>query len=307
MSSFEPSPDQPTTSLEGGVAIVTGAGQGLGRVEALGLAAGGAKVIVNDIGEKAEAVAEEIRAAGGEATAAPGDIGDWTFSGSLVDTAVQTYGGLNILVNNAGFTRDKMIFSMTEEAFDQVVRVHLKGHMGTCRAATAYWREQSKSRGEPVWASIINTASESFLFGAPGQPNYSAAKAGIVAITVSIAQSCAKYGIRANAIAPRARTAMTEPIFGPAPIDPPEGMDPLSVDHIAPVVAWLGSKAAAHVTGQVMVVYGGKVAIISAPSVEATFASETITWSPDELAATVGAELAHGEHPGFGVPVTLRI
>lgn len=301
------SPEQPTTSLEGGVAIVTGAGQGLGRVEALFLAASGAKVVVNDIGEKAEATAEEIRAAGGEATAAPGDVGDWTFSGSLIDTAVQTYGGLNILVNNAGFTRDKMIFSMTEEAFDSVVRVHLKGHMGTCRAATAYWREQSKAAGGPVWASIINTASESFLFGAPGQPNYSAAKAGIVAITLSIAQSCAKYGVRANAIAPRARTAMTEPIFGPAPTDPPDGMDPISVDHIPPVVAWLGSRASGDVTGQVMVVYGGKVAVISAPSVEATFASAAITWSPDELAATVGAELTHGEHPGFGVPVTLRI
>jgi 3-oxoacyl-[acyl-carrier protein] reductase len=301
------SPEHATTSLEGGVAIVTGAGQGLGRVEALGLAAYGAAVIVNDIGDKAEATAEEIRAAGGEATAAPGDIGDWDFAGSLIDTALKTYGDLNILVNNAGFTRDKMIFSMTEDAFDAVLRVHLKGHMGTCRAATAYWREKSKASGQKEWASIINTASESFLFGAPGQPNYSAAKAGIVAITLSIAQSCAKYGVRANAIAPRARTAMTEPIFGPPPTDPPDGMDPISVDHIPPVVAWLGSPAAAHVTGQVMVVYGGKVAVISAPSVEATFASESITWSPDELVATVGAELSHGEHPGFGVPVTLRI
>ncbi len=300
-------PEQHTTSLDGGVAIVTGAGQGLGRVEALALAAGGAKLIVNDIGEKAEATAQEIRDAGGEATAVPGDIGDWTFSGSLIDAAVKTYGGLTILVNNAGFTRDKMIFSMTEDAFDDVVRVHLKGHMGTCRAATAYWREQSKAAGGPVWASVINTASESFLFGAPGQPNYSAAKAGIVAITLSIAQSCAKYGIRANALAPRARTAMTEPIFGPAPTDPPGGMDPLSVEHIAPVVAWLASPAAAHVTGQVLLTYGGKVAIISAPSVEATFQSKGITWTPDELASTVGAELALGDHPGFGVPVTLKI
>ncbi len=301
------SPEQATTSLAGGVAIVTGAGQGLGRVEALALAAGGAKVVVNDIGEKAEAVADEIKAAGGDAIAAPGDIGDWTFAGSLVETAVQTFGSLTILVNNAGFTRDKMIFSMTEEAFDDVIRVHLKGHFGTCRAATAYWREQSKAAGAPVWASVINTASESFLFGAPGQPNYSAAKAGIAALTVSIAQSCSRYGVRANAIAPRARTAMTEPIFGPAPKDPEGGMDPLSVEHVAPVVAWLASASAAHVNGQVLVVYGGKVAIVSAPSIEATFASSGVTWTPDELSATVGAELAHGEHPGFGVPVTLRI
>jgi NAD(P)-dependent dehydrogenase (short-subunit alcohol dehydrogenase family) len=273
----------------------------------LALAAAGAKVVVNDIGEKADEVAEEIRAAGGEAKAVRGDIGDWTFAGSLIDTAVQTFGGLTTLVNNAGFTRDKMIFSLSEDQFDDVLRVHLKGHTATCRAATAYWREQSKANDGPVWASVINTASESFLFGAPGQPNYSAAKAGIVALTLSVSLGCGRYGVRANAIAPRARTAMTEPQFGPAPTDPPGGMDHLSVDHIAPVVVWLASPAAGHVTGQVMVVYGGKVAIISAPSVEATFATAGTTWTPDELAATVGAELAHGEHPGFGVPVTLRI
>ncbi len=161
------SPEQPTTSLDGAVAIVTGAGQGLGRAEALALAAGGAKLVLNDMGDKVEEVAEQIRAAGGEATVSRGDVGDWDYSGSLIDTAVSTYGWLSILVNNAGFTRDKMIFSMTEDAFDDVVRVHLKGHMGTCRAATAYWREASKAAGGPVWASIINTASESFLFGAP--------------------------------------------------------------------------------------------------------------------------------------------
>ena len=255
-------PEQPTTSLEGRVAIVTGAGQGLGRVEALALAAGGAKVIVNDIGEKAELVAEEIRAAGGEATAAPGDVGDWDFTGSLVDTAVKTYGGLSILVNNAGFTRDKMIFSMTEEAFDDVLRVHLKGHMGTCRAATAYWREQSKAAGGPVWASIINTASESFLFGAPGQPNYSAAKAGIVGMTKAAAKELAHLGVRVNAIQPGLiRSAMTEAmpqrIWDQKLAEVPMGRagEP---DEVAKVALFLASDLSSYMTGTVLEVTGGR-------------------------------------------------
>ena len=162
-------PSSRARALDGGVAIVTGAGQGLGRVEALALAAGGAKVVLNDMSDKVEATSPTRSARrAARRRSSRGDVGDWTFSGSLIDTAVKTYGSLSILVNNAGFTRDKMIFSMTEDAFDDVVRVHLKGHMGTCRAATAYWREESKAAGGPVWASIINTASESFLFGAPG-------------------------------------------------------------------------------------------------------------------------------------------
>lgn len=281
-----------------GVAIVTGAGAGLGRAEALALAAAGTKVVVNDVGDGAHAVAEEINAAGGEALAHPGDIGDWEVAAALVERAVSGFGGLTVLVNNAGVLRDRMIFSVGPEEWDTVLRVHLRGHAATCRAATAYWRDRSKEAGGPVEASVVNTASEAFLFGSPGQPNYSAAKAGIVALTLAVANGCARYGVRANAIAPRARTAMTEGTFPP----PPEGgIDPLSVEHVAPVVVWLGSPVSAHVTGQVFVVYGGKVAIMKAPSLDAAFATAGDTWTVDELDKTVGSYLADGGHHGFAV------
>ena len=172
-----------------------------------------------------------------------------------------------MLVNNAGVLRDRMIFSITAEEWDTVLRVHLRGHAATCQAATAYWRAQSKATGEPQWARVINTASEAFLFGSPGQPNYSAAKAGIAALTLSVAHGCGRYGVRANAIAPRARTAMTEATFPPAP----EGdeIDPWAIEHVAPVVVWLGTRGADHVTGQVFVVYGGKVGVMKAPALDA--------------------------------------
>jgi 3-oxoacyl-[acyl-carrier protein] reductase len=293
------------TELEGGVAIVTGAGIGLGRSEAIALARAGAKVVVNDIGEAANSVVAEIVAAGGQAIAAIGDIGDWEFATSLIATAVAAYGDLNILVNNAGFIRDKMVFSLTVEDWDSVIRVHLRGHAATCAAATAYWRETSKASGEPIWGRVINTTSESFLFGAVGQPNYSAAKAGITALTLSVSQGAARYGVRANAIAPRARTAMTEKAFPP----PPEGdaIDPLAIEHIAPVVVWLATRGADHVTGQVFVVYGGKVAVMKAPTVDKSFATDGETWTVDELASTVGAFIGNGDEHGFAVSTTLRI
>ena len=185
------------SELDGAVAVVTGAGAGLGRAEALALAAAGAKVVVNDVGDAAEQVVADIAAAGGEATAAVGDIGDWDFAASLVERAVATYGDLNVLVNNAGILRDRMIFSVGADEWDAVIRVHLRGHAATCKAATAYWRERSKQTGEPQWARVVNTASEAFLFGSPGQPNYAAAKAGIASLTVSAARGLAKYGGRA--------------------------------------------------------------------------------------------------------------
>lgn len=291
--------------LDGAVAVVTGAGQGLGRAEALALGAAGAKVLVNDIGEAAEAVAAEIVAAGGDAVAAPGDVGDWDFAASLVSRAVATYGGLTALVNNAGVLRDRMVFSISADEWDTVVRVHLRGHAATCRAATAYWRDRSKETGEPQWARVVNTASEAFLFGSPGQPNYSAAKAGIAALTLSVANGCGRYGVRANALAPRARTSMTESTFPP----PPDGdeVDPWAVEHVAPVVVWLASRGADHVTGQVLVVYAGKVGVMRAPALDGSFAATGETWTVEELDKTVGAFLADGGRHGFAVGTDLRL
>ncbi|HTR70663.1 MAG TPA: SDR family NAD(P)-dependent oxidoreductase [Mycobacteriales bacterium] len=291
--------------LDGAVAVVTGAGQGLGRAEALALARTGARVVVNDIGDAAHEVVEEITSAGGEALAMPGDMGDWEFAQSVISTAISTYGDLNVLVNNAGFIRDKMVFSLTVEDWDSVIRVHLRGHAATCNAATAYWREKSKASGEQVWARVINTTSESFLFGAAGQPNYAAAKAGITALTLSVAQGCVRYGVTANAIAPRARTPMTAAGFAA----PPEGdeVDPYAIEHVMPVVIWLGTREASAITGQVFVVYGGKVAVMKAPTLDASFSTTGETWSVDELAKTVGAFVTNGDEHGFAVSTNLRI
>ena len=293
------------SEVEGAVAVVTGAGVGLGRAEALALGAAGAKVVVNDIGDAANTVAEEIRSAGGEAVGAPGDIGDWEFATGLVRRAVDEFGDLNVLVNNAGVLRDRMIFSVSADEWDTVLRVHLRGHAATCQAATAYWRERNKATGEQQWARIINTASEAFLFGSAGQPNYSAAKGGIAALTLSIANGCGRYGIRANALAPRARTAMTEATFPPAP----EGdeIDPWAIEHVAPVVVWLGSRAADHVTGNVFVVYSGKVGVMKAPTLDGVFGAEGETWTVDELDKTVGAFLGDGARHGFAVGSDLQL
>jgi NAD(P)-dependent dehydrogenase (short-subunit alcohol dehydrogenase family) len=293
------------SELEGGVAVVTGAGAGLGRAEALALGAAGAKVVVNDIGEAAEQVAAEIVAAGGEAIGILGDIGDWDFATSLVERAVSTYGDLNVLVNNAGIIRDRMIFSISAQEWDDVIRVHLRGHAATCKSATAYWRERNKATGEPQWARVVNTASEAFLFGSPGQPNYSAAKAGIAALTLSVAHGAARYGVRANALAPRARTAMTEATFPPPPAG--DEVDPWAIEHVAPVVVWLGSRAADHVTGNVFVVYGGKVGVMKAPTLDGVFATEGDTWTVDELDKTVGAFLGDGGRHGFAVGTDLKL
>src|SRR4051812_7384850 len=273
--------------LDGRVALVTGAGQGLGRAEALALAASGARVVVNDYdADVANAVVEEIRSTGAEAIAAPGDVSQWDTARTLVETAVREFGSLDVLVNNAGVLRDRLIFNISEEEWDTVIGVHLKGHAAMSRFATAHWREQSKATGGEVYARVINTSSEAFLFGSPGQPNYAAAKAGITALTLATAGGCSRFGVRANAICPRARTAMTADVFGEAPA---EGIDPLSVDHIAPLVTYLASPAAAAISGQVFVAYGQMVALAAAPTVEKRFDASGPSWTVADLDGALGS------------------
>jgi NAD(P)-dependent dehydrogenase (short-subunit alcohol dehydrogenase family) len=284
-----------STGLGGRVAIVTGSGAGLGRAEALALAASGACVVVNDVAENeaARAVVDEIEAVGGKSLFVAGDVSQRDTADALVAAATEHFGGLHIVVNNAGVTRDRMLFNMSDDEWDTVIGVHLRGHFLLSRNAAAYWRAQVKASGEPVYGRIVNTSSEAGLTGSEGQPNYSAAKAGITALTLAAARSLARLGVTANAICPRARTAMTAGIFGDAPSG--AGIDPLSVYHVAPFVAYLASPAAAAISGQVFVVHGGMVAVLSAPAVEARFAAGdtgSAVWTPDLLDEVVGAYFA---------------
>jgi len=274
-----------STSLDGKVAVVTGAGAGLGRAEALALAAAGARVVLNDLPGGADEAAEEVRSLGGEATVVAGDVGERATADAMVAAAVDGFGGLDIVVNNAGITRDRMLFNMSDEEWDQVVHIHLRGHFLLSRNAAAYWRARAKESG-PVGAAVVNTASEAFLSGPPGQANYGAAKAGIAALTVSTARAMAGSGVRANAICPRARTAMTAQVFGAD--ESGLEVDPYSPEHVAPVVAYLASPAAARITGQVFVVYGGMVALVAAPVVEERFDKSGSLWTLDDLDKQLG-------------------
>ncbi|MEV0973975.1 3-oxoacyl-ACP reductase [Microtetraspora glauca] len=274
----------PNISLEGRTAVVTGAGAGLGRSEALALAARGANVVVNDMGPAADEVVAEIKALGRDAVAVTGDVSEWSMGDRLVQTAVDTFGGLDILVNNAGVLRDKMLFNLAESDWDDVVRVHLKGHAAVSRAAAAYWREKSKAAGGPVYGRVVNTSSEAFLFGSAGQPNYSAAKAGIVALTLSTAQGLSRYGVRANAICPRARTGMTAHVFADGE-NTAEGLDILAPERVGTFVSYLASPAADEINGQVFVVYGDMVALMAAPTVERKFTAADGVFSTEELDA----------------------
>jgi 3-oxoacyl-[acyl-carrier protein] reductase len=282
-------------ALDGRTAIVTGAGQGLGRAEAIALAAAGARVVLNDLpGPAVRAVADEITGAGGAAVVCAGDVGAWATGEAMLAAALDSFGGLDILVNNAGVLRDRMIFTMSEDEWDLVLRVHLRGHFITTRLATAYWREQSKQAGGQVYARIINTSSEAFLLGSPGQPNYAAAKAGIAALTVTTARSCARYGVLANAICPRARTDMTASLMGAAPED---GVDPLAAEHVAPLVTYLASPGAAGISGEVFVVHGGVAAVLDPPRMRTVFraadhGSTDGMWTPDSIAAALGPAFA---------------
>ncbi|MFC3576576.1 3-oxoacyl-ACP reductase [Streptomyces yaanensis] len=282
--------------LEGLSAVVTGAGRGLGRAEALELARLGAAVVVNDYGQPgrdgsgeasagpAEAVAAEIRAAGGRAVAHTGDVADFAQARELIELAVAEFGQLDVLVNNAGILRDRMLFSMSEQEWDAVIRVHLKGHFNTTHFAAAHWRARAKTAAGPVYGRIVNTSSEAFLAGSAGQPNYAAAKGGIVGLTTSTALALAKYGVTANAICPRARTRMTEDVFAGFE-EPDEGLDPLAPEHVAPLVGYLASPAAAQVNGQLLVVHGGMVAIVERPRVRARFDTKQHVFTYDELDA----------------------
>ncbi|MGH0038547.1 MAG: SDR family NAD(P)-dependent oxidoreductase [Myxococcota bacterium] len=302
--------------LDGKVAIVTGAGQGLGRVEALELARQGASVVVNDLGtaadgtgsseEPAKSVVKEIEDAGGKAVTAFGDVADWDDAQRIVQSAVDAFGDLNIMVNNAGFSRDGMIVKMTEDQFDSVVRVHLKGHFCMIRHTMAYWREKSKQTGgEPLYGRLVSTASDAFLMGNLGQPNYAAAKGGITFLTLSAARECQRFGATANVILPRARTRMTS--SGPwAAIfeKPEEGFDTFAPEHIGPVVAWVASPHAANVSGNLIQVWGKHVRIYERPQPALDFENES-EWDVDGLQKVLGPHF-EGKQPvddSFALPM----
>ena len=284
--------------LDGKVAVVTGAGRGIGREEALVLAGEGARVIVNDVGaglhgessqdtHPADEVVALIREQGGEAAVNGDDISSWAGGKSVVEQAIDTFGSLDILVNNAGILRDKMSFNMDESDWDDVIRVHLKGHFAATHHAAVYWRNRAKA-GEDVTGRIINTSSEAGLFGNAGQANYAAAKAGIAALTWVEARELGRYGVTSNAIAPRARTRMTETLFGGDGMRAGEdGFDAWDPRNIANVVAFLAAPASADVTGQIFVVFGGNIYAMSAFKPVGQLTRDA-AWSPEDLIAAKG-------------------
>ncbi len=291
---------------EGRVVIVTGAGRGIGRGHALEFARQGAKVVVNDLGAESDGrggstgpageVVEAIRAMGGEAVANGADVADWGQAEQLVAEAVDAFGRLDVVVNNAGFLRDRMLANTSEEEWDAVIRVHLKGHFAPTRHAVAHWRERSKA-GESVEGRIINTSSGAGLLGSVGQGNYSAAKAGIAALTLVESAEFARYGVTANAIAPAARTRMTEAVFAQTMAKPEAGaFDAMDPDNVAPLVVWLGSVASAGVTGRVFEVEGGKISVADGWQHGPSF-DKGARWEPDEIGAVVGDLLAEAPAP----------
>jgi NAD(P)-dependent dehydrogenase (short-subunit alcohol dehydrogenase family) len=291
---------------DGRVVIVTGAGRGIGRGHALEFGRQGAQVVVNDLGAEADGtggstgpageVVEMIRAAGGEAVANGDDVADWDGAQRLVQTAVDSFGRLDVLVNNAGFLRDRMIVSTTEDEWDAVIRVHLKGHFAPTRFAAAYWREQQKA-GETVDARVINTSSGAGLLGSVGQGTYSAAKAGIAALTMVESAELGRYGVTANAIAPAARTRMTEAVFAETMAAPEDdSFDAMAPENVAPLVVWLGSAESRGITGRVFEVEGGILSVADGwqhgPRVD-----KGARWDPAEIGPAVRDLLAEAPAP----------
>ena len=270
------------------MAVVTGAAAGLGRAEATGLARSGATVVVNDMPQALDAsdVFDEIAAAGSKAVAVAGDISLRSTADELIATA-DGLGGLSIVVNNAGITRDRMLFNMSDEDWDLVIAVHLRGHFLLTRNAAVYWRNQAKDSGGEVYGRIINTSSEAGLMGPAGQANYGAAKAGITALTLTAARGLGRYGVRSNAICPRARTAMTADVFGAAPELGAGEIDPLSPEHVVTLVRFLAAPGSDHVNGQVFVVYGSTVTLVAAPVAEHRFHADGDAWNPESLSASM--------------------
>ena len=278
---------------DGRIVIVTGAGRGIGRSHALEFARQGAKVVVNDLGVNvdgsglssgpADEVVQEIKDMGGEAVANADNVADWEGAQRLINTAVETFGGLDVLVNNAGILRDRMLVNMTEEEWDAVIHVHLKGTFAPARWAAAYWRERTKA-GETNDARIINTSSTSGIFGNPGQTNYGAAKAGIASFTIIAAHELSRYGVTVNAIAPGALTRMTENLGmgARARERKPEEFDASSPDNIAPIVVWLGSAESKDVTGRVFLTSGGRLSVAQGWERGPT-AEKDDRWDPAEL------------------------
>ncbi|WP_329046235.1 SDR family oxidoreductase [Amycolatopsis sp. NBC_01488] len=277
------------------VVVVTGAGRGIGRAHALAFAAEGAPVVVNDVdGDATAGVVAEIEALGGQAVANTSDVADWAGARDLIGTALAHFGRLDVLVNNAGFVRDRMLVNLGEDEWDAVVRVHLKGHFAPLRHAADHWRAEAKAGRVPS-ARVINTSSGAGLLGSVGQGNYSAAKAGIAGLTVVAAAELARYGVTVNAIAPAARTRMTEAVFA-SMARPDAGFDAMAPENVSPLVVWLGSEESSQVTGRVFEVEGGKVSVAQAwrhgPAVD-----KGDRWDPAELGPVVKDLLERAPEP----------